>query len=435
MAIPYLLFSWEHSYFSGKVRAYLRFKRFYDDLGPGGYEDILATPELLTGLLEPQSGTRAVPQVMAPDGRWLQDSSEIIDAVEAAHSKRPVVPSRDRPKQRLTSYLVELLADEWMLVYAFWERWHYSLPANEPNQLAFNAQQWGGFLNPTANGPERRRTAEAHFRSRMSLHEPEKAKVGPLSGLVDLGVDARTQVAWGTSYHRIMGTLEEHFGVHDFVLGGRPSLADFALLGPLYAHLFRDAIPGYEMRLTYPLVAEWVERANGVNALNARSYGQQIYTLDETKALVGKIACSDGGEWLANDTVPETLFPLLDVFFDEMWPCLQASVEALRQYLNSPRHSAGAELPGKSFFATPGFEALQRESGPLTHAFCLHSARGRRMVAPYHVWMLQRLEAGTNPETRIGRHGIDSLSALLLGCRVRKQGGRIFEDAKANGRQ
>ena len=50
----------------------------------------------------------------------------------------------------------------------------------------------------------------------------------------------------------------------------------------------------------------------------------------------------------------------------------------------------------------------------------------------------------TFPSTRrvpiyTGSHSLaadfDSLSALLLGCRVRKQGGRIFEDAKANGRQ
>ena len=38
----YRLFSWEHSYFSGKVRAYLRFKHRMGDLGPGfeGYYGI-----------------------------------------------------------------------------------------------------------------------------------------------------------------------------------------------------------------------------------------------------------------------------------------------------------------------------------------------------------------------------------------------------------
>ena len=42
---PYRLFSWEHSYFSGKVRAYLRYKQRMGGLKPG-FEDILATNEL-----------------------------------------------------------------------------------------------------------------------------------------------------------------------------------------------------------------------------------------------------------------------------------------------------------------------------------------------------------------------------------------------------
>jgi len=435
MQPTYSLFSWEHSYFSGKVRAYLRYKRFYDDLGPGGYEDILATPELQLGLLEPATGTRAVPQVKTSDGRWLQDSSEIIDTVEAAHRKMPVVPERDRPKQRLASYLVELLADEWMLVYAFWQRWHYSLETSEPNQLAFNAQQWGAFLSPQLNGPQRRRAAEEYFRTRMSLHEPDKATVGPISGLLDLGVDENTQPHWEASYHRIMGVLEQHFGHHDFVLGGRPSLGDFSLLGPLYAHMFRDAVPGYEMRLRYPLVAEWVERTNGVNALNARSYGQKLYGLDENRELVEHVACTDNGEWLPEDTIPDTLLPLLDVFFEEMWPCLQASVQALRAFLDGTHHKAGSELPGKSFFSTPGFEILQRDGGHLTHAFRLGDARGTRMVVPYHVWMLQRIEVSAELGQRIDGYGIENLSELIAGCRVRKHGGRLFEDAKANGRE
>ena len=52
----YRLFSWEHSYFSGKVRAYLRWKQHHGALGPG-FEDVLATPDLLMGLLLPKSGT------------------------------------------------------------------------------------------------------------------------------------------------------------------------------------------------------------------------------------------------------------------------------------------------------------------------------------------------------------------------------------------
>ena len=116
MTSVYRLFSWEHSYFSGKVRAYLRFKQSQGELGPG-YEDILATPELIQGLLIPRSGSGAVPQLEAPDGHWVQDSSEIIDFCEATHPNAPVVPDAAlAPRQCLAVHLIELLADEWIVV-------------------------------------------------------------------------------------------------------------------------------------------------------------------------------------------------------------------------------------------------------------------------------------------------------------------------------
>ena len=90
MTEQYRLFSWEHSYFSGKVRAYLRYKDFFDDLG-AGYEDILATPELIQGLLVPATGSNVVPQILTPEGDWWHDSSEIIDRCEARHQGTPVI--------------------------------------------------------------------------------------------------------------------------------------------------------------------------------------------------------------------------------------------------------------------------------------------------------------------------------------------------------
>ena len=46
----YKLFTVEHSYFSGKIRAFLRWKHHHGALG-AGFEDILAAPELIERLL------------------------------------------------------------------------------------------------------------------------------------------------------------------------------------------------------------------------------------------------------------------------------------------------------------------------------------------------------------------------------------------------
>ncbi len=439
--MAYRLFSWEHSYFSGKVRAYLRYKHRNGALG-GGYEDILATPELIQGLLLPRSGSGAVPQLEAPDGTWIQDSSDIIDFCEAAHPATPVVPAS--PVQRVVSYLIELLADEWMVVPGFWERWYFSEDGRSPSHRGFNEQQWGAVLAAGAPGAARRAAGAGFFETAFGISESRTRPRGVFAGLVSLGVDERTERAWQASQHRILGLLESHFGHHDYALGGRPSLADFGLLAPLYAHLYRDAVAGFALRTHFPVLSEWVERTNGEGALNARTHGQKLYSLDERGDLVGRPATSDGGEWLPGDAIAESLEPLVAVFFEEMWPVLRSSMRVLSDFIASEDHEAGGELPGKTFTTTPGFEALQTDDGALTHDFEIGGIRGRRMVVPYQVWMLQRLaDAVARSSADDASHGalaaffskfeggseMLGLNALLEGCRVRKEGARLYSVA------
>jgi len=437
----YRLFSWEHSYFSGKVRAYLRYKQRLGALGPG-YEDILATPELIAGLLTPQSGSGAVPQLRAPDGTWIQDSSDIVDYCEAAHPAAAIVPDAEtRPRQRLVTYLLELLADEWIVVPAFWQRWFFSEDGRNPSHRGFNEQQWGAVFAASADGPTRRKAGADFFETAFGISDTRVSPKGVYAGLLHLGCDARTERAWQASQHRLLTLLEAHFGQHDYVLGGRPSLADFGLLGPLYAHLYRDAVPGFVLRTHFPLVCEWVERTNGEGALNARSYGQKLYGLDDSGALVGRIANSDAGEWLPDDAIPQTLLPILGVFFEEMWPVLRSAADRLSAFIASEQHHAGGELPGKTFTATPGFFEYQTEGGALTHAFEIGGVRSERMVVPYQMWMLGRIEEAMAPalahpegrnalETLVGDFNggdeILDLAKRLDGCRVRKEGARLF---------
>ena len=434
----YRHFSWENSYFSGKTRAYLRYKERMGDLGPG-FRDILATRDLIEELLVPKSGTGAVPQLEAPDGSWVQDTAEIIDFCEAAHPAVPVIPGPERPCQRIASYLIELLADEWMVVHGFWERWHFSLDGNEPNHRHFNEQQWGVMLAPDANGAGRRAAAQLFFEVAFGISQARSDPKGVYAGLRHLGCNDDTEAAWEASALRILGLLENHFASHDFTLGGQPALGDFGLLAPLYAHLLRDAVPGHALRIHFPLVAEWVERTNGVNALNARTYDQQLYSLDEGGALVGRPATSDGGAWLGEDRVPETLLPLLGVFFEEMWPMLESSVATLTAFIESDAHDKGSEVPAKTFVATPGFEHLQVGDGPLTHEFRIGDVTARRMVTAHHAWRLQRIAHTLASCTPEGRDSVGKLLAhfpggerllevdrALAGCRLRKEGGRLF---------
>jgi glutathione S-transferase len=282
----------------------------------------------------------------------VQDSSEIIDFCERAHPAPQVVPSAAvAPTQRLACHLIELLADEWMVVWAFFERWQSGRDSVQPNHAAFNEQQWGAVFAPGAGGLERRAAARALFDGPFGVREAFANPRGIFAGLVALGATERTASAWKESNDRVLQSLEAHFAVHDFALGGLPSLADFALLGPLYAHLYRDPVAGFDLRTRFPLVSEWVERTNHTNALNARSYGQKLYGLGPDGSLVARPATSDGGAWRGADAVPATLLPVLEVFFAERWPVLRSTCAALRRHLASGQHPAGGGAAGEDVHA------------------------------------------------------------------------------------
>ena len=329
-----------------------------------------------------------------------------------------------------------------MVVYAFWARWRHALAGAEPSHAAFNEQQWGAVLAPGAEGFARRRAGRLFFENVFGIHEAQTKPRGVFAGLVALGVNADTAPAWEASNTRLLERLEAHFAAHDFALGGLPSLADFALLGPLYAHLYRDAVPGFALRTRFPLVCEWVERTNhSGRSQRARLRSKALLARPGRRARQGAPRPAMAAPGSRTMPFRPTLLPVVAVFFEEMWPVLVSSAERLRALLASGRHAAGGELPGKTFTASPGFEALQTGDGPLTHAFALGGARSRRMVVPYQIWMLQRL-ADVLRDCRAqarGREAIDAwlatfprglelleLDALLAGCRIEKRGGRLF---------
>ena len=185
------LFSWKLSYFSGKVRAFLRFKaRGADRLT---FDDVNASPALIRELLVPITHTNVVPQLQLPDGSFVQDSSDIIERVDALFPREPVIPAAaTRPRQRLACKLFELFGDEWLLTAAFHWRWAYSGDGSaaqqlhaprlatdaasaasylRPNHRAYNELQWGDFVAPPDASAVRRRRSGGMLFDNVLLSE------------------------------------------------------------------------------------------------------------------------------------------------------------------------------------------------------------------------------------------------------------------------
>lgn len=335
MTDGYQLYGSEASYFTGKVRAYLRYKQI-------PFVEYPNSPENYRTVIMPRVGWRVIPVVVTPEGETLQDSSDIIDALEIHFPAAPVCPATT--KQRLAALLLEVYGDEWLKLPAMHYRW--------ARNYEFIISEFGRIAAPQLTGEAQREVAIAVSR--------------PFAGsLPFLGVTPATQASIEKSYEALLGELDRHFAAHPFLFGTRPSIGDFGLIGPLYAHLYRDPASGELMKRIAPNAARWVER-------------------------MMMPPHPEGGEFLARDELPATLMPVLQRMIREMLPVLVSTARHFEKWV--------AAHPG----AGAGAEEIPRAIG--THDFILEGVREGRAIFPFDLWMLQRpldCIAGLDKEERL----------------------------------
>ena len=109
-------------------------------------------------LIQARTGLTFIPVLLTPDDEAVQDTSEILDALETRHPSPPLYPRT--PVQSIVSRIFELYADEFMILPAMHYRW--SFPASErkargdfsanigiehfePNSIASNVSQKTSF--------------------------------------------------------------------------------------------------------------------------------------------------------------------------------------------------------------------------------------------------------------------------------------------------
>ncbi len=63
-----------------------------------------------------------------------------------------------------------------------------------------------------------------------------------------------------SAYLSALAALEAIFQKRDYILGDKPTQADFGFMGPMFRHFFCDPKPARVMRDTAPAVQEWVAR-------------------------------------------------------------------------------------------------------------------------------------------------------------------------------
>jgi len=304
------------SLFSGKARAFLDWKGV-------DYTEITPNLEIRDDVIVPTVGRMVIPVMQLPDGTMLQDTSLIIDHYEAALGGPSVYP--DTPRQRFAALLLECFGDEWLLIPAMHYRWNYN------EEWIYG--EFGRSVAPDAP-PEQQVAAGKMIGQNFRGFVPM------------LGINEATIPGIEASYEAFLADLDAHFAAHPFLFGTRPSIGDYGLIGPLYAHLYRDPASGEIMERLAPRVADWVRR------------------MVNPKAPLS-------GEFLPADEVPLTVEPILRRMMAEHVPFLAETANLLAEW---HAKNPGAELP--------------RAVGMVP--FTIEGVNGEGAARGFSLWMLQR---------------------------------------------
>lgn len=330
------------SLYSGKARAYLDWKGVE-------YEEILATGDVYKEIIVPAVGRPVIPVLETDNGEIVQDTTYIVDHFEKAEGGPSVYP--DTPKQKLVALLFETFGDEWLVIPAMHYRWNYN------EEWVYG--EFGSTAAPDASKEEQLvigRGLGANFKGFCPI----------------LGINPETIPAIEASYEALLADLNTHFAVHDYLLGSRPSIGDYGLIGPLYAHLYRDPASGEIMKRLAPRVAAWVERMINV-----------------------KIPLS--GEFLSEDAIPDTLIPVLERMMSEQMPFLQTTANMLTAWATA---NPDAELPRAVGMAE----------------FTVEGVTSQRIAPPFSLWMLQRALRYYRGLDAADKASVDALLSTISGA-------------------
>ncbi len=227
---PYRVFGVENSPFSVKVRSYFRYKGIPHEWI---VRNIATMPEY-----QKHAKLPIVPLVVAADGTAMQDSTPIMEALEAQFPEPSTHPESE--PNRFLSLLLEEFGDEWGNKWMLHYRW-----AREADQVAASNRLVAEMM-PDVPDAEREETAKG-IAERM------------VGRVWFVGSNEVTAAQIEDSYVEGLEMLEAHLSNRAYLFGDYPVFADFGLWGQLYNCLV-DPTPGGLLREKAPSVVAWIER-------------------------------------------------------------------------------------------------------------------------------------------------------------------------------
>lgn len=263
--------------YSRKMLALLRYRRIAHRMIWGSHM------QPMPGYPAPK--VRLLPTVYFGEGDTREavvDSTPIIRRLEAEYTDRSVIPEDEL--LRFLDILIEDFADEWMTKAMFHYRWHYAEDAANAGPLLIFWQN-GCYSDEVAKP-----MADSFARRQIDR-------------LYVVGSNDTTAPIIEASYHRLVGIFDRIVQRKGFVLGTRPSAADFAIYGQLTQLGIVDPTPARIMAQASPRLRAWLDRVEDLSGL-------------------------PDGAWLDHDALPEHLGELLTEIGRVYVPFLLANAQA-----------------------------------------------------------------------------------------------------------
>jgi glutathione S-transferase len=226
----YQIFGSEMSPYSVKVRAHFRYKGLPHVWIPRraeNDEDYRRHAKL-----------PLIPLVVTPDDEAIQDSTPILEAIEARHPSPSIHP--DDPALGFLSALVEEFGDEWGNKLMFHHRWYDPVDQNAASLVL----------------------------ARLSLPFGDKASVEARAGAIKARMTGRGGFVGSSDanapkitayYLELLDLLEPHLRNRRYLFGARPAFGDFGLAPQLYEASV-DPTCGAMIRARGPAVLDWCHR-------------------------------------------------------------------------------------------------------------------------------------------------------------------------------
>lgn len=345
--MTYTLFGAPASLYTGKARSYLRKQ---------GIEFVEVVPgsDRYLNEIVPKAGRWIIPVVEAPDGEIIQDGADIIDHFERgpgqALRRYEIYP--ESPVLLAISHVFELFGGEGLLRPAMHYRWNF-----DEENLNYIAAEFALLAPPVDDD-----TAMKFF-----LHSSGRMR----KAAVTFGVTPESAPAIETAFEEWLDLFSEHLREHPYLLGGQPTIGDFGLIAPMWAHLYRDPKPSALIKQRAPRVGRWIERMT-TSEPYLHEYGDH------------------DGSLIDPDDLPDTLLALMRYVAVEYLPEISAHVDVANEWLaERPEIEAGTN--GLKNPADRSLSGGRDEDGPNSATFKWRGQQLTTGIMPYRFWLMQRL--------------------------------------------